>query len=140
MGRIFIETKSRPEEESVIEVAPAAPMMAVSSVEIVEPEVIEKVVEVVRTEYIEVPVELIKEVVKVEYVNVPYEVEKIVERIVEKPVEVIKEVEKVIRIEDMAKIQTLKSELANAKRQSRIYAFGMAIMIILTMIMGAGYV
>ena len=138
MGRLFIETKSRPESLTVV--SEVAPIIATPSIEVAAPEIVEKIVEVVKTEYVQVPVEVIKEVVKVEYVQVPFEVEKIVERIVEKPVEVIKEVEKVIRIEDMAKIQALKSELADAKRQSKIYAFGMAIMIILTMIMGAGYV
>lgn len=135
MGRLFVETKSRPE----LVVSPVS-----GTVErIVEvPKEIEVVreVEVVRTEYIEVPVEVIKEVTKVEYISVPVEVEKIVERIIEKPIEIIKEVEKVIRIEDMAKIQALKSELQSAKRLNKIYAIGVAVMVILTMIMGAGYV
>lgn len=96
-----------------------------SSNEVVEKEVIK---EVVRTEYIEVPVEkeVIKEIVKTEYVEVPVEKEIIREVIkteyVEVPIEIIKEIpiietieskESIDRIKILQdKIETLESQLS----------------------------
>ena len=68
------------------------------------PEVVEKIVEVIKEvevpvqviKEVEVPVQVIKEVEKI--VEVPVEVIKEVEKIVEVPVEVIKEVEKIVEV------------------------------------------
>ena len=135
MGRIYIESKVNEAPKAIETTQQPAIQFTETVVEVPKEIEVIKEVEVVRTEYVEVPVEVIREVEVIKEIEVVNEVE--VERVVKVIEKVEVPVEKIIRIEDMGKLEQLRSEIADYKRKNKILSIGLAALILLTMIMGA---